>query len=107
MTLSHRASQKSASSPTARLAASRSASTTTGPTRSRPSTGRSGSTTTSEASSRCVSRPQAYGRSGRAAASATPAARPTEVSTADDTTTGMPSSAASSRQRAALRRAAP
>ena len=41
-----------------------------------------------------VARPQAYGRSGSAAARATPAASPTEVSTALDTTTGRPQASA-------------
>ena len=41
-----------------------------------------------------MARPQAYGSSGSAAASATPAASPTEVSTALETTTGSPHASA-------------
>ena len=50
----------------------------------------SGTAVTSPDSSDIVASPQAYGSSGSAAASATPAARPTEVSTALETTTGSP-----------------
>src|SRR5690606_27632251 len=64
----------------------------------RPPTGRRGSATTSSARSRAVASPHAYGSSGRAAASASPCASPTEVSRADETTTGTPTRSASSRQ---------
>ena len=67
-------------------------------TGSRPSTATSGSSTRSSLSSRTVFSPHAYGSSGRAAANATPAAIPTEVSRALDTTTGSPISAAIARQ---------
>src|SRR5579875_372860 len=55
-----------------------------------PPAAASGEAVTSPASRLIVPSPHAYGSSGSTAASATPAASPTEVSTALDTTTGRP-----------------
>ena len=60
----------------------------------KPSTGVRPADATSAVSRLAVPRPQAYGNSGSAAASASPAASPTELSTADDTTTGRPTAVA-------------
>ena len=64
-----------------------------------PSSGTSGSRVTSAASRDTVPSPQAYGSSGRAAASASPARIPTEVSSAELTTAGSPACATISRAR--------
>ena len=60
------------------------------PHRQPPPSGTSGAAVTSAAISPTVASPQAYGSSGSAAASATPAAIPTDVSSALETTTGSP-----------------
>ena len=65
-------------------------------TGSSPSTGSSGVLVTSSVNSATVARPQANGSSGRAAASATPAAMPTELSSAEETTHGRPCASATS-----------
>ena len=57
---------------------------------SRPSSGIQGGSTTSCVNSATVPSPQAWGSRGRAAASATPPAIPTEVSRAEETTASSP-----------------
>ena len=64
-----------------------------------PSSGTRESRVTSAASSDTVPSPQAYGSSGSAAASASPARIPTEVSSAELTTAGSPACATMSRAR--------
>ena len=64
----------------------------------RPAVAINGASVRSAVSSRTVLSPQAYGSSGRAAAKATPAAMPIEVSSALDTTTGSPICSATVRQ---------
>src|SRR5690606_10027006 len=81
-------------SPSARIAARASVLGATRRTGRKPCTGSSGSSVTSRSNSCTVASPHAYGSSGSAAASATPAAMPTELSSADDTTTGSPVSSA-------------
>ena len=64
-----------------------------------PSSATKGSSVISDSNSDTVPRPQAYGKSGRAAASASPARMPTDVSKAELTTAGSPACATMSRAR--------